>query len=259
MSKSWYRVQNKSDALDVSIHEEIGLWGITAQDFIADIRQFKGDVINLSINSPGGSVFDGFAMYNAIKDHPATVNAKVEGIAASAASTVLLAADNITMPEASFLMIHDPWSFSVGNSTELREMADFLDKLGEQITNIYVKNTTLERDEIIDMMANETWLNGQEALDMGFVDSLTEEKAAALNRGWAQKFKNAPKEKAKPLSDLESKKEFEQFLRESGGFSKSMATAITNKAGEIARSESVDLNAELEEIHSLLTQSKLGA
>lgn len=172
--KNWYSIQAKADApaADISIYDEIGLWGVTAKQFIADLKALDAKTIRLAINSPGGSVFDALAMYNALRQHPAAIEVTVMGVAASAASLVAMAGDKIIMPENAFMMIHNPLNFAYGNADELREMADVLDKIGASLVATYAARTGLAADEIKTLLAAETWLDAGEAVAKGFADEL---------------------------------------------------------------------------------------
>ena len=165
----------------ISIHDEIGGWGVSAKDFMAELSGLGDGVetIELSIHSPGGSVLDGWAIYNALKAHKAEVHVKIEGLAASMATVVAMAGDTVEMPANAFFMIHNPWSVVAGDSGEMREAADFLDKLGAGITSAYAAKTGMSEDEVKHLMDNETWLDGQEASEMGFVDFVSDAKEAA--------------------------------------------------------------------------------
>lgn len=224
---NWYKIQNKAGVLSVDINDEIGLWGITAKDFINDI---KGDhkQINVSINSPGGNVFDGIAMYNALRNHDAKVNTSVTGIAASAASIVLMAGDTVTMPEDAFIMIHNAWSITLGDAEEHRDAADTLDKITDSLINIYSKKTGQEAKALADMLSEETWMNGQDALESGFVDSLDEPaQIAALSKDFAKHFARLPDQ----LSERQRPgniRDFENMLRDAG-YSKNEAKTIASK------------------------------
>ena len=106
MNKNWYNIQNKADkTADVYIFDEIGMWGVTAKDFISDIKDLKDTPINLHINSLGGDVFDGMAIYNVLKKRTATTTVYIEGIAASIATIISLGADEVIMAENSLFMI----------------------------------------------------------------------------------------------------------------------------------------------------------
>ena len=171
--KTWYSIQAKADqSADISIFDEIGFWGVTAKQFIGDIKAIDAKTIKLAINSPGGSVFDALAMYNALRQHPANVEVTVLGVAASAASLVAMAGDTIVMPENAFMMIHNPLNFAYGNADELREMADVLDKIGASLVATYANRTGLPEDEIKALLDAETWLNAEEAVLKGFADEL---------------------------------------------------------------------------------------
>ena len=124
-----------------------------------------GDInlLELHINSPGGSVFDGIAIYNALVQHPATVHVYVDGIAASIASVIAMAGDKIYMPSNTMLFIHEPWMYTAGNADDLRKDADMLDKNKEAIINSYLRHLKGTSDSISAMMEEETWMTAQEA------------------------------------------------------------------------------------------------
>ena len=130
--------------------------------------------ISLYINSPGGDIFAGFSLYNILNRHPAAKNVHIDGLAASAASVVAMAGDTIKMPENATLMIHNAWTYASGGAEDLRRTADELDRINDQIADIYAARTGKEKDEISALMTAETWMSGAEALNMGFVDELIE-------------------------------------------------------------------------------------
>lgn len=178
--KSWYSMKAMGGGADeVQIYEEIGGWGISAKEFAQDLKDL-GPVseISLRINSPGGSVFDGNAIFNQLKQHKARVTAHIDGLAASMASVIAMAADHIIMPENALMMIHNPWTVSIGNAEELRKDADLLDTIKRTLLTAYVRSAMTD-DEISQMMDAETWLTGADAVEMGFADELEEEVAMA--------------------------------------------------------------------------------
>jgi ABC-type sugar transport system ATPase subunit len=125
--KSWYEIRARSSGTEVLIYDEIGAYGVTAKGFLADLSALPdGAPIDLRLNSPGGSVFDAVAIYNALKRHSGEITVWIDGIAASAASYIAMAGDEIVMPENAFLMIHDPSGLVMGTSAEMREMAEIL-------------------------------------------------------------------------------------------------------------------------------------
>ncbi|MBE0434651.1 MAG: Clp protease ClpP [Methylomicrobium sp.] len=229
--KSWYSIKNKGDAaVNLSIHDEIGLWGIGAGEFIRDLRSISAKTINLSVHSPGGSVIDGLAMHNALNQHPSSIFATVEGIAASAASFVLMAADRIYMPEDSFIMIHNALGGIIGEAEEIRTYADTVEKLQNSIINIYQKRTGVPVDEIKTMMNAETWMNASEAVEKGFADAVIGKiGAAALSTGFANHFKSMPFNDKNDI-EITTERELEAYLRDSG-----TSRAISTKAVAFAK------------------------
>lgn len=239
--KSWYEIKNKTaDVLDISLHDEIGLWGVSAADFIAELKSHHSvRSINLSIHSPGGNALDGLAMYNALIAHPAKVHAHVDGLAASAASIVLMAGDIISMPEDAFLMIHNPFTAVMGGSEEMRQVADTLDKIKTSLVNIYQKKTGLDVQAINTMMNNETWLSADDALSEGFIDTITNAVGVAAKANvFSKYFKTMPIDNSVDLvNSIETERDFERFLRESGGVSNGLATALTSRAKALFQGE----------------------
>lgn len=183
MKKSWYSVkaQAASDLAEISIFDEIGFWGVTAKDFITDLKKIDAKNLTVFINSPGGSVFDGLAIYNSLRQHPANITVKVMGVAASAASFIAMAGDKIVMPENAFLMVHNPMGAVFGNAEEMREWADTLDKIAASLVGIYVARTGKSEDEIKALLDAETWLTASEAVSLGFADEMEAEMKIAAS------------------------------------------------------------------------------
>jgi ATP-dependent Clp protease protease subunit len=152
-------------------------------------KQFKseldalGDVdeIKVYINSDGGDVFAGQAIHSMLKRHKAKVKVYIDGLAASIASVIAMAGDEIYMPSNSMMMLHNPWTLVLGNSEELRKIADDLDKIREGIVAAYQTKTALSKDKIIEMMDAETWMTADEAVRLGFADKVEKEKAVAAS------------------------------------------------------------------------------
>jgi ATP-dependent protease ClpP protease subunit len=172
-SRNWCRISNKGDEADVYIYDEIGFWGTRASDFADELAEVTASVINLHINSPGGSVFDGLAIYNALKDHTAEVRVTVDALAASAASFIAQSGDNIRMGRQAMMMIHDASGFTVGNAKDHREMANLLDKLSDAIAEIYADRTGFPTAHWRNAMLVETWYSAQEAVDAMLADETT--------------------------------------------------------------------------------------
>ena len=171
--KTWFNFKAKTDtSAEVTIFDEIGMWGVTAKDFIAGLKAHAGKTITVNINSPGGSVFDALAIYNALRAHGSEITVKVMGVAASAASLVAMAGNKIIMPENTFMMIHNPWAFTAGNADELRDFADTLDTIGSALVKTYVARTGLDEAEVKELLAAETWLTAEEAVAKGFATEI---------------------------------------------------------------------------------------
>jgi ATP-dependent Clp protease, protease subunit len=192
MKQSWYSIKALSeDSAEIFIYDEIGLWGITAKDFIDELKKVSAKNITLRINSPGGDVFDGLAIYNALKRHAAQVSVTVDGIAASMASVVAMAGDKISMPENAMMMIHDPWGFAIGSADEMRDLAEVIDKINSGLISTYVNKSGKSAEEISALMSDETWLTAKEALDLGLADEIAEPIRMAASFS-LQKFKKLP-------------------------------------------------------------------
>ncbi|GAX06951.1 ATP-dependent Clp protease proteolytic subunit [Secundilactobacillus pentosiphilus] len=179
-----------------------------------DALKSLGDVktINLHINSPGGSVFEGIAIHNMLKQNKATVNVYVDGLAASIASVIAMSGDTIFMPQNAMLMIHNPWTMAVGNAKELRKQADDLDTIAKASVQTYLAKAGEKLDEttLTQLLDDETWLTAQEAYDYGLADEVLEpnQVAASLSPDIAEKFRHVPKQllaKQKVNSDFRQK------------------------------------------------------
>jgi len=147
-------------------------WGIDSESFVKQLNALDVSTIHLRINSPGGDVFDARAIQTALKAHKANVIAHIDGLCASAATYVALAANEIIMSDGAFFMIHKGWTFALGNADEMRSTAGLLDKIDDSIANDYNKKTEIDKDELIQMMSDETWFSAAEALEKGFIDSI---------------------------------------------------------------------------------------
>ena len=180
MARSWYSFQNAASSEGVSsmsIFDEIGTRGISAKSFITDMRALNAPEMDLFINSSGGSVFDGVAIFNAVRDlvkSGTVVNVTVLGVAASIASVIALAGTTVKMPANTFMMIHNPWGAVEGTSSDMRDYADLLDKVTNNIVSTYVSRTGKTEAEIRDLLATDTWLSAEEALALGLCDEVTD-------------------------------------------------------------------------------------
>ena len=202
MGKYW-EFKNKSDIeSDLYLYSEIDSWG--DGEYAHSAKSFKneldalGDIgtLNIYINSPGGDVFEGISISNMIKRKKCTKNIYIDGLAASIASVIAMAGDNVIMPSNSMMMIHNAWTFTYGNANELRKMADDLEKMDSSIRQSYLdkSNGKIDEETLIDLMDNESWLTAQECYDYGLCDEVTESKqiAAKLDEKSFKNYKNVP-------------------------------------------------------------------
>jgi ATP-dependent Clp protease protease subunit len=185
------------DVGEIFIYDVIGdPWdGTTGKQFAKDLKSLGAvKVLNVFINSPGGSVFDGFAIFNQLQRHKARKLVSIDGMALSIASVIAMAGDEISIAANAMMMIHDPWSFGFGNAAEFRKLAGMLDKIGGNILGAYAARTGLPDEQLAAMMAEETWMVAQEAVDLGFADAVGAEiQIAAKARGADfSKFKHTP-------------------------------------------------------------------
>ena len=201
-NRKWWDIKSMTSAdgarvAEIRIYDEIGFWGTGAKDFVVQLEQAAVDDAQLivAINSPGGDVFDGFAIYNALRRYAGRVTTRVDGVAASAASLVVMAGDTVVMPENAMLMIHNPWTVAIGTAADLRATADAMDKARDGILAAYRNKSGKSDAELTAMLDAETWLTAQEAHDAGFADEIEAPvKLAASARGAAilAQFKQAP-------------------------------------------------------------------
>lgn len=185
------------DAIVATDEEADWYGGVSAQSFVKQLAGLDAETIHLRINSPGGSVFAGRAMETALRQHSAKVIVHVDGLAASAASFVALAGDEIEMAQGAFFMIHKAWTLAWGNGNDLRKQADLLDKVDGSLVKTYHARTRLPESELAEMMAAETWLDADEAVAKGFADRVAE-GSAAQNRWDLSAYQNAP---SAPIAD----------------------------------------------------------
>jgi ATP-dependent protease ClpP protease subunit len=169
-AQSWYRITNAADPdeAEVMLYDEVGGWyGATADQFIADLRGITSPNLRVRVNSPGGSVFEGIAIANALRSHPANVTVQVDGIAASIASVIAMAGDRIEMAPNTMMMIHDASGVCLGNASDMEEMAELLDLISDNIADAYASRAGGTRDEWREAMRAETWYLPDDAVDRG--------------------------------------------------------------------------------------------
>lgn len=187
-----------------------------------DVRSFLKEIegvnnLNIYINSGGGSVFAGLAIYNMLKRHKANKTVHVDGLAGSIASVIAMAGDKLIMPSNAFLMIHKPWVGAMGNSNDLRKMADDLDSIETGILNVYEENLQegVDMEQIKQMVNTETWLNGKEAAKFFNIEVAEENKMAACASDYFKNYHNIPEALVKePEKQVENEINIDEILLE---------------------------------------------
>jgi len=199
-AKPWYRITAKAedgggeddrdepttdgDTTIIDIYDEIGWFGTGAADFVRDLRQVATPKIELHINSPGGDVFDAVAIYTSLRQHKAQVHVIVDSLAASAASFIAMAGDKITAMANAMMMIHDPLGLVIGNAADMRELADLLDKHGDNIAAIYAGRAGGKVEDWRAAMLAETWYLADEAYAAGLVDEVDDADGRPIEDAW---------------------------------------------------------------------------
>lgn len=166
-----------SSANTIEVFDVIGedYWtgtGVTAKMVAAKLREFDGAPVEVLINSPGGDMFEGLAIYNLLREHKGEVTTKALGMAASAASVIYMAGDKREIGASAFLMIHNAWTLAAGNRHEFRAMADYLEPFDAAMAEIYAAGAEIPVADIVKMLDAETWINGTNAVEQGFADEL---------------------------------------------------------------------------------------
>lgn len=203
---SGLRAEVADDTTTVFVYDVIdSWWGVSAADFTRELAAITTPKVVLRVNSPGGDVFEARAMMTAIAEHPATFTAKIDGLAASAATALTLACETVEIAEGGFYMIHQAWTFAMGNADDMTATAALLGKIDDVLVDGYVARSGKSDTEVRDWMKAETWFGAQEAVDNGFADSViqvagkkAQAQASAFN---LSAFANAPKaltERPKP-------------------------------------------------------------
>lgn len=174
------------DSAELHILDDIGpSWAgmVGAKGIGAELKALGSGVkhLDVRVNSLGGDVFEGFAIYNLLKDHASDITVHVDGVAASAASVIVMAGDKIVMAQNSFLMIHDAYSILMGNAAELRRQADLLDSINAKIADVYAARGNKDSAAFAQLMDDESWLTAEEAVALGLADEIDANKTATFN------------------------------------------------------------------------------
>lgn len=197
--RGFFRAEKSSDddasvyLYDVIVSDDY-FGGVSAMSFVKELNSIKAKTIHLRINSPGGDVFAARAIEQSIREHPSRIVTHIDGYAASAASFVALAGDEVIISESGFIMIHKAWTVAFGNSDDFVETASLLERVDKTLVDTYAKKTGRSAEEIAEWMSNETWFTAQDAVDYGFADRVSE-VAQKVNAKWnLSAYAHAPEE-----------------------------------------------------------------
>ncbi|HEY0637938.1 MAG TPA: head maturation protease, ClpP-related, partial [Pseudonocardiaceae bacterium] len=182
------RITDEAGVAEVYLYDEIGFWGVMATDFVEQLIGIAASKIVLHVNSPGGDVFDGLAIYNALCDHPASIDVRVDGLAASAASFISMAGDNVVMNRGAQMMIHDASGLCIGNAADMADMQALLDRVSDTIAGVYAARAGGEAAAWRTAMRAETWYSPAEAVTAGLADSAVAEKPGPGEQQPAARF-----------------------------------------------------------------------
>jgi len=238
------------DPNTISIYDVIGedSWtgeGFTAKRMGAALRSIGNNPVTVKLNSPGGDMFEGIAIYNMLREHPAQVNVEVLGIAASAASIIAMAGDEITMGLGTFLMIHNAWGMVIGNRHDMRDAATLFDSFDAALADIYEARTGMSRNDIEAAMDAETFMAPSEAVSRGFADSVSDElKKPEVNNSGDKKINAKRRMDALLAQSGVPRVERRKMLNEVAGGTQDAASTVTQDAD-------LDMVAVMQLIHSM--------
>lgn len=247
----------------IDLYDEIGYWGTDARSFRSRLKDAKGD-ITLRINSPGGDVFDGIAIYNDLLAYDGKVKVEVVGLAASIASIIAMAGDEIVIADNAMFMVHNAWTIAVGNRHDFGDTAATLAKIDDALARTYAARTTSGIRAIKQMMDDETWMTAKEAVEAGFATQIGT-KAEAKARFDLSVFGSVPdslKWQERDADETPTKRDLERALTQDAGWSRSKARAAL-RAAEATNDEplqdagEVDLTSLAEAVRAVSAKIKI--
>lgn len=204
----FFKIENLSeDEAEIFIYDYIGFPFNDAGELICSLSDLSGKPVNARIHSPGGDVFDAMAIYNAFKTYPGKVTMTVDSMAASSASIIMLAGKEVKAYENSMVMVHEPWSLVCGNQFEMRDFADILGKISDNMVDIYAENSNLGKRDIRALLKGDgkqdgTYMTAKEAKEKGFVDTIIDQKSTAKAEMYSPYFTAATPTKDNNMLDI---------------------------------------------------------
>ena len=254
-----FSVENSAEEAHIYLYDSIGKgWfgGIGSKDIIDTLAQIEQKSVHMHINSPGGDVFEGLAIANAMRDSDHRITVHIDALAASIASVIAIAGDYVRMADNAFMMIHDPFTFAAGNAGDFRKTADLLDKVKGTLANEYVKRSSMPMDEVSQLMADETWFTATEAKAKGLIDAIDHENKDAVTDAFdLTVYGKTPSALLEREAQEPNVRDTEWALREAG-FSRTEAkrmasvalAALKKTPREAETNQSEDLLARLQEV-----------
>lgn len=185
--QKYYSLETDNNESDLYIFGDITSWPWDEKDrdaygIVKELQSLDSQKINVHINSYGGDVAEGLAIFNTLKNHKAEIVTICDGFACSAASVIFMAGSKRIINEASLLMIHNPWTYACGNANDFRKQAEDLDKIAQASVNAYMGRVNITEEKVKELLDSETWLTAQECLDMGFATEIKEVEEKGVNQ-----------------------------------------------------------------------------
>lgn len=222
----WYKIEaSANDQAEILVYDVIGWPYNDAGDLVRYVNSLGDKDILVRLNTPGGDVFDGMAIFNSLANHKGKVTIRIEALAASMGSVLAMAGKEIQAYSNTMMMIHDPWIYTAGNQYELREMADLLEKISGNMLDVYAGRSKIGKREMKEIMKAETWYTAKEAKEKGFINTILETGKAAKAQFDLTMYTNAPDGICSIEGRDLTEREIERALRDAGA-SRSFAKAI---------------------------------
>ena len=248
----WYKIEaSANDQAEILVYDVIGWPYNDAGDLVRYVNSLGDKDILVRLNTPGGDVFDGMAIFNSLANHKGKVTIRIEALAASMGSVLAMAGKEIQAYANTMMMIHDPWTYMAGNQYELREMADLLEKISGNMLDVYTGRSKVGKREMKEIMKAETWYTAKEAKEKGFINTILETGKATKAQFDLTMYTNAPDGICSIEGRDLTEREIERALRDAGA-SRSFAKAIVAERFKPLRDAELKAEAEslIQKIHN---------
>lgn len=248
----WYKIEaSANDQAEILVYDVIGWPYNDAGDLVRYVNSLGDKDILVRLNTPGGDVFDGMAIFNSLANHKGKVTIRIEALAASMGSVLAMAGKEIQAYSNTMMMIHDPWTYMAGNQYELREMADLLEKISGNMLDVYTGRSKVGKREMKEIMKAETWYTAKEAKEKGFINTILETGKATKAQFDLTMYTNAPDGICSIEGRDLTEREIERALRDAGA-SRSFAKAIVAERFKPLRDAELKAEAEslIQKIHN---------